>query len=59
MHTNFSFGKSEGKRPHGRPKHRWENNIRLGLREIGYSVGSCVLHASHKGGDCLDQLTDY
>jgi hypothetical protein len=28
-------GKSEGKRPLGRVKRRWENNIKLDLREIG------------------------
>jgi hypothetical protein len=28
-------GKPEGKRPLGRPKHRWEDGIRMGLREIG------------------------
>jgi len=28
--------KLEGKRSHGRPKHRWENNIRMDLREIGW-----------------------
>jgi len=27
-------GKSEGKRPLGRPRHRWEDNIRMDLREI-------------------------
>jgi hypothetical protein len=27
-------GKSEGKRPLGRPRRRWEDNIKLGLREI-------------------------
>jgi len=26
--------KPEGKRPHGRPRHRWENNIRMDLMEI-------------------------
>jgi hypothetical protein len=26
----------EGKRPLGRPKHRWENNISLDLGEIGW-----------------------
>jgi hypothetical protein len=25
----------EGKRPLGRPRPRWEDNIKLGLREIG------------------------
>jgi hypothetical protein len=28
-------GKPEGKRPLGRPKSRWVNNIRTDLREIG------------------------
>jgi hypothetical protein len=28
-------GKPEGKRPLGRPKHMWEDNIKLDLREIG------------------------
>jgi hypothetical protein len=29
-------GKPEGKRPLGRPRHRWEDNIRMNLREIGW-----------------------
>jgi hypothetical protein len=29
-------GKPEGKRPLGRPKCRWEDNIRMELREIGW-----------------------
>jgi hypothetical protein len=29
-------GKLEGKRPLGRPKCRWEDNIRMDLREIGW-----------------------
>jgi hypothetical protein len=28
-------GKPEGKRPLGRPRRRWEDGIRLDLREIG------------------------
>jgi hypothetical protein len=28
-------GKPEGKRPLGRPRRRWENGIRMDLREIG------------------------
>jgi hypothetical protein len=27
-------GKPEGKRPHGRPRRRWEDGIRMDLREI-------------------------
>jgi hypothetical protein len=29
-------GKPEGKRPLGRPRHRWENNIKVDLRETGW-----------------------
>jgi hypothetical protein len=29
-------GKPEGKRPQGRPRRRWENNIRMDLRDIGW-----------------------
>jgi len=28
-------GKPEGKRPLGRPRHRWKDNIKMGLREVG------------------------
>jgi hypothetical protein len=31
--------KSEGKRPLGRPKHRWVDNIRMDLVEVGWGVG--------------------
>jgi hypothetical protein len=30
----FFFGKPERKRPLGRPRCRWEDNIRMDLREI-------------------------
>jgi hypothetical protein len=29
-------GKPEGKRLMGRPRHRWENNIKMDLQEVGY-----------------------
>jgi hypothetical protein len=29
------MGKPEGKRPLGRPRHRWKDGIRMDLREIG------------------------
>ena len=29
-------GKPEGKRPLGRPRRRWEDNIKKDLREVGY-----------------------
>ena len=28
-------GKHEGKRPLGRPRHRWEDNTRMDLQEVG------------------------
>jgi hypothetical protein len=28
-------GRFEGKRPLGRPRHRWEDNVKMDLREIG------------------------
>jgi hypothetical protein len=31
-------GRPEGKRPLGRLRHRWEDNINLDLREIGIDV---------------------
>jgi hypothetical protein len=31
---NILVGKPEGKRPLGRPRHRWEGNVRMDLREI-------------------------
>jgi hypothetical protein len=30
------MGKPEGKRPLGRPRHRWEDGIGMDLREIGW-----------------------
>ena len=31
----FLVGKPEGKRPLGRPRHRWEDNIKMDLQELG------------------------
>jgi hypothetical protein len=32
-------GKPEGKRPFGRPRRRWEDNIKMDLQEVGGSCG--------------------
>ena len=32
-------GKPEGKRPLGRPRRRWEDNIKMDLREVGGGCG--------------------
>jgi hypothetical protein len=31
-------GKPEGKRPVGRPKHIWEDNIKMDLEEVGWEA---------------------
>jgi hypothetical protein len=36
---NVLVGKPEGKRPLGRPRPRWEDGIRMDLREVGLGVG--------------------
>jgi len=35
-------GKPEGKRPLGRPRHRWENNIKMDLQEVGGVCGDWI-----------------
>jgi hypothetical protein len=31
-------GKPEGKSPLGRPRHRWENNIKMDLQKVGWGM---------------------
>ena len=38
----ISTGKTTGKRPLGRPRRRWEDNIRMNLEEIGINAGNWV-----------------
>jgi hypothetical protein len=33
---NILVGRPEGKKPLGRPRRRWEDNIRMDLRDIGF-----------------------
>ena len=35
-------GKPKGKRPLGRPRHRWEDNIRMDLEDIGINAENWV-----------------
>ena len=35
-------GKPTGKRPLGRPRRRWEDDIRMDLEEIGINAGNWV-----------------
>jgi len=34
--------KPEGKRPLGRPRRRWEDNIKMDLQEVGGSCGDWI-----------------
>jgi hypothetical protein len=45
------MGKSEGKRPFGRPSRRWEGNIRIALREILWKIVDS-LRIGTSGGIC-------
>ena len=45
MHR-FLVGKPEGKSPVGRPRRRWEDNIKMALQEVG------------GGGDWMDLAQD-
>jgi hypothetical protein len=33
------MGKTEGKRPRGRPRCRWEDNIKMDIQEVGGGCG--------------------
>jgi hypothetical protein len=37
-HVTRVVGKTVGKRPLGRPRHRWEVNIKMDVREVEISV---------------------
>ena len=41
-------GKPEGKRPLGRPRRRWEDNIKMDLREVGRGCGDWMELAQDK-----------
>jgi hypothetical protein len=61
-------GKPEGKRPLGRPRRRWENNIKMDIHEVGWGAwtgwmwlriwtgGGNEPLGSMKCGEFLDQL---
>ena len=39
MCTRFWLGKPDGKRPLGRPRRRWEDNIKMDLQKVGRGCG--------------------
>ncbi|KAJ4438444.1 hypothetical protein ANN_14389 [Periplaneta americana] len=48
-------GRPEGKRSLGRPRRRWEDNIKMDLREVGYDVshGKMMISESESDSDVL------
>ena len=44
-------GKPEGKRPFGRLRHRWEDNIKMDFQEVGLWTGSSWLRLGTGGGN--------
>ena len=42
MSYRMEEGKPTGRRPLGRPRRRWEDNIRMDLEEIGINAGNWV-----------------
>ena len=41
-------GKPEGKRPLGRPRHNWEDNIKVDFREVGCNSGDWMALAEDR-----------
>jgi hypothetical protein len=41
-------GKSEGRRPLGRPRRRWEDNIRRDLQEVGWGCKDWIVLAQDR-----------
>ena len=39
----FWWGIPEGKRPLGRPRHRWEDNIKMDLQEVGWGTWTALI----------------
>jgi hypothetical protein len=45
---NIFYGKPEGKRPLGRPRCIWEDNIKMYLKEMGWDSVDWILLAQHR-----------
>jgi hypothetical protein len=45
---NILVGRPEGRRPLGRPRRRWEDNIKIDLREIGFGDVDWIYLAQYR-----------
>jgi hypothetical protein len=48
MHIGFWWESQKVKRPLGRPRGRWEDNIRMSLREIGWGGMDWIYSAQNR-----------
>jgi hypothetical protein len=48
------IGKCDKKEPHARPSHRWEDNIKMDLQEVGagHGLDCCGLRQGQVAGPC-------
>jgi hypothetical protein len=46
-------GKPEGRRPLGRPRRRWEDNIKKDLREVGWGAWTGSIWLRTGTGSCV------
>ena len=49
FHTMYWFIRPEGKRPLGRPRRRWVDNIRMDLQEVGCGYVDWIGLAQDRG----------
>ena len=49
---SVSVGKPEGKRPLGRPRRRWEDNIKMDLQEEAQYCSGDDVEKNGMGGSC-------
>jgi hypothetical protein len=47
MHIGFLVGKPEGKKPLGKPRNMWEDNIKMDLKEILWGCMDWIHLAYH------------
>jgi hypothetical protein len=48
--TRFLVGKPEGKKPVGKPRHRWKDGIRMDIRAIGWGEWIQLFRIGASGG---------
>jgi hypothetical protein len=49
------MGKPEGKRPLGRPRRRWEDNIKMDLQEVGCGCMDWIELPQDFGSECCNE----